>query len=52
LKATAHHADSGEDQTAKTDDSTRINREGLKRSHKRLRAREIHRSLSMGNARK
>ena len=44
--------DSRENEPAEADNGTCVNREGLKTSHKRLRAREIHRSLSMGSARK
>src|SRR6266849_9949521 len=49
LKASTHHADSGEDKTAETNDSTRIYRESFKTSHQRLCAGEVHRSLGMSN---
>ena len=52
LKATAHHPNAGEDQTAETDDSTGIDSERFECPHKRLSAGEVHRSLGMGNARK
>ena len=51
MKSPTHHAYSGEDQTAETDDSTRIDREGFKRSHKRLSTREIHRALRVSDVR-
>jgi hypothetical protein len=49
LKATTHHADSGEDQAAETDDSARVYGEGLERPHEGLRPGEIHRALCMGD---
>jgi hypothetical protein len=52
LKPSAHHANSGEDQTAETDDSARINGERLHCLHEGLSATETDGSLSMGNARK
>jgi hypothetical protein len=51
LKATAHHPNAGEDQTAEADDRARIDREGFERPHERLSAGEVHRSLCMGYAR-
>jgi len=52
LKTTTHHPDSGEDKPAETDDRTGIYGERFERSHQRLRAREIHRALRMGDASK
>jgi type IV secretory system conjugative DNA transfer VirD4/TraG family protein len=49
LKPPRHHADAGEDEAAETDNRTRINREGFKRSHQRLCPGEVHRSLGMGD---
>ena len=51
LKATTHHPNAGEDQTAETDDSTGIDGERFECPHERLSAGEVHRSLGMGNAR-
>jgi hypothetical protein len=50
LKPSAHHADSGEDETAETDDSTRVYGESFERSHKCLSAGEVDRPLSVGDA--
>jgi len=47
LKATAHHPDSGEDQTAKTDDSTRVDGEGFERPNECLCPGEVHRALCL-----
>jgi hypothetical protein len=41
----------GEDKTAETDDSARVDGERLECPHERLSAGEVHRSLGMGNAR-
>ena len=51
-EASAHHPDSGEDQTAETDDRARIDGEGLEGCHQRGRPGEVHRPLGMGHARK
>ena len=46
----AHHADSGEDQSAEADDRARIDGEGFEGGHQRGRAGEVHRPLGMGHA--
>jgi len=51
LKTTTHHADSGEDESAETDDSTRINRKSFEGCHQRLCPGEVHRSLSVRHTR-
>src|SRR5579871_1714794 len=50
LKASAHHPDTGEDQTSKTDHCTRVHREGLECPHERLCSGEVHRSLRVSGA--
>jgi hypothetical protein len=50
LKATAHHANSSEDESAETDDCARIDREGLHCLHEGLSATETDGSLGAGNA--
>jgi tetratricopeptide (TPR) repeat protein len=50
-KATAHHPDSGENESAETDDRARVNGEGFEGSHQRGRPGEVHRPLGVGNAR-
>ena len=50
LKAAAQHPDSGKDKTTETNDSSRVNCESFKRTHERLRPREIHRSLGMSES--
>ena len=50
LKATRHHADSSEDEAAETDNGPRVYGKGFKRAHQGLSAREVHRSLGVGNA--
>ena len=52
LEATAHHPYAGEDETAETDDSARVDGERLERPHERLSPGEVHRSLGVSNARK
>ena len=47
LEATGHHPNAGEDETAETDDSARVHGERLERSHERLSAGEVHRSLGV-----
>src|SRR5260370_8368430 len=49
LKATAHHPYSGEDQTAETDDGTRVDSERLERPHERLSSGKVHRSLCVSH---
>jgi len=49
LEAPRHHPNPSEDQTAETDDRTRVDRECFERPHEGLRSGEVHRSLSVGN---
>jgi hypothetical protein len=49
-RSDVHHAYSGEDQAAKADDRASIDCESFEGCHQRLRPREVHRSLGMGNA--
>ena len=50
LETTAHHPYAGEDQSAETDDSARVDSERLERPHERLSPGEIHRPLCVSNA--
>jgi hypothetical protein len=51
LETTRHHPNAGEDQTAEADDSASIDGERFERSHERLSAGEVHRSLRVSCAR-
>jgi hypothetical protein len=50
LKTTTHHADSGEDESAETDDGACVDGERFERSHERLCSGEVHRPLGVSRA--
>src|ERR1700760_723249 len=51
LKATAHHPDTREDETAQADDCACVHGKRFERPHERLCPGEVHRSLCVRNGR-
>src|SRR5271163_1197706 len=52
LEPSRHHANAGEDQAAKADDSPGVYRKSLESSHQCLCPRKVHRSLGLSDVRK